>query len=416
LDDPDDEPSSAGPPPSNRTRWAPVSAGSGRDGSGRAGAVGEEPDRTWLSASSTPLAKRYDVALLDLDGVVYVGDTAVPAAVDALGQARSAGMRLAFVTNNAARPPAAVADRLIRMGVRADAAEIITSAQTAAHYLADRLPAGSAVLVIGTDGLVEALRERGLRPVLSADDGPSAVVQGYSPTLSWAQLAEGAVAIRRGTPWVATNLDSTVPSPRGPLPGNGAMVAALRHATGKDPVSTGKPEPTMHRETVERTGATTPLVVGDRLDTDISGAYAVGCASLLVLSGVTDARTLLSARPSERPTYLGWDLTALLTPHPAPAVSGDSVRCGGWLAQITSSGITLRTAPSGPRSDAEPDLTDGQARRRESGRDADEALDGLRALAAAAWTRSSPEPPDIGAGDPAARGVLDRLSLSVAAR
>ena len=119
----------------------------------------------------------------------------------------------------------------------------------------------------------------------TADDDPSAVVQGYSPDLNWHQFAEGAVAIRNGAVWVATNLDPTVPSARGPLPGNGSLVAALRHATGVTPVSTGKPDPTMHRESVERSGARRPIVVGDRLDTDIEGARAVGCASLLVLTG-----------------------------------------------------------------------------------------------------------------------------------
>ena len=125
--------------------------------------------------------------------------------------------------------------------------------------------------MVGADGLVEALRERGLTPVTSADEEPAAVVQGYSPDLDWRKLAEGAIALQRGVPWVATNLDPTVPSPRGRLPGNGSMVAALRHATGLSPVSTGKPDPTMHRETVERSSAQRPLVVGDRLDTDIEG-------------------------------------------------------------------------------------------------------------------------------------------------
>ena len=160
-------------------------------------------------------------------------------------------MRLAFVTNNAARPPSAVVAHLIELGIPAEVEEVITSAQTAAHYLARRLAPGSPVLVVGTTGLTEALQEHGLTPVFSADDRPLAVVQGYSPELDWRQLAEGAIAIRHGAQWVATNLDATVPSPRGPLPGNGSLVAALRHATGVDPVSTGKPDPTMHGETVE---------------------------------------------------------------------------------------------------------------------------------------------------------------------
>jgi glycerol 3-phosphatase-2 len=350
--------------------------------------------RSWLAESTEPLAHRFDVALLDLDGVVYVGDAAVPGVAGALHQARRAGMRLAFVTNNAARPPAAVADQLNRLGVAANAGEVITSAQTAAHYLAERLPSGAAVLVVGTDGLTEALRERGLRPVFSADDAPQAVVQGYSPTLTWSALAEGAVAIERGLPWVATNLDATVPSARGPLPGNGSLVAALRHATGVRPVATGKPEPTMHRETVERTGAQAPLIVGDRLDTDIEGGHAVGCPSLLVLSGVTTAARLLTAGPKHRPTFVGWDTAALLRVHPAPLVDAGRGRCGSWRAQTDAeAGVAVLATEGGESADAE-------------------ALDALRAMAALAWSRS-PEETALTwrAADDAARSVLARLGL-----
>ena len=354
------------------------------------------PDgRTWLAESTEPLAQRFDVALLDLDGVVYVGDGAVPGVAEALRQARDAGMRLAFVTNNAARPPAGIADRLNRLGVAAEPTEVITSAQTAAHYLAERLPPGAAVLVVGTDGLTEALRERRLQPVFSADEAPQAVVQGYSPTLTWSALAEGAVAIERGVLWVATNLDATVPSPRGPLPGNGSLVAALRHATGMTPVATGKPEPTMHRETLERTGATAPLIVGDRLDTDIEGAHAVGCPSLLVLSGVTDPGRLLAAGPKYRPTFIGWDAAALLDAHPATIVEADRARCGSWRAEATAESAAPAVL-----------TTDG------NGSGDTEALEALRALAALAWSRRRDEPPlRWRAADDAAQAVLARLGL-----
>jgi HAD superfamily hydrolase (TIGR01450 family) len=278
-------------------------------------------------------------------------------------------MRLAFVTNNAARPPAAVAAHLSELGIPAAADEVITSAQAAAHYLAERLPAASPVLVVGTTGLVEALRERGLRPVFSADEQPAAVVQGYSPELDWRQLAEGAVAIRRGVTWVATNLDPTVPSPRGPLPGNGSLVAALQHATGATPVSTGKPDPTMHRESVERSGAARPIVVGDRLDTDIEGATAVGCASLLVLTGVTTPGDLLVAPPDLRPDFIAPDVTGLLQFHPAPEWADGRALCGQWQADAAVDELRLEPRPT-PVGTAD--------------RSADD-LDALRALCAAAW-------------------------------
>lgn len=346
-----------------------------------------------LSSSDGPLAREFDVALLDLDGVVYIGPHAVAGAAEALAAVRREGMRLAFVTNNAARTPGAVAEHLTALGIAARADEVVTSAQAAAHYLADRLPAGAAVLVVGTDGLTAALRERGLTPVCTAEENPQAVVQGYSPDLDWRQLAEGAVAIERGLLWVATNLDPTVPSPRGPLPGNGSLVAALRHATGVDPVATGKPEPTMHRESVQRSGAKRPLVVGDRLDTDIEGANTVGCASLLVLSGVTAPLHLLTAPPARRPTFLARDLGGLLTRHPGVSVDGLVAQCGRWRVQVAEdAALTLETVE--PAAAAEAD-----------------DLDALRALCEAAWATPGGSPRDCRALDADSASALGGLGL-----
>lgn len=366
------------------------------------------PRSASLSACAEPLARCFDVALLDLDGVVYVGPAAVPGVPEALARARDAGMRLAFVTNNAARPPQSVAEHLSALGIAADAAEVITSAQAAAHYLAERLPAGAPVLVVGTTGLREALEERGLRPVFSADESPAAVVQGYSPTVDWNQLAEGAVAIGTGVPWVATNLDPTVPSPRGPLPGNGSLVAALRHATGVTPVATGKPDPTMHRESVQRSGARKPIVVGDRLDTDIEGASAVGCASLLVLSGVTSPADLLRALPRQRPDFLAHDAGGLLHRHPRPSVEEGGVACGGWRVRLEDDRLVLLSGE-------EP-----------TGSPADD-LDPLRALCVAAWLRSDRRgatgdstdaatdlPVRCAGADARARATLEALELAEA--
>jgi len=314
-----------------------------------------------LLGSARSLAECYDVALLDLDGVVYLAEQPVPGAAAALATARERGMRLAFVTNNASRTPEEVAALLRRLGVPADPAEVVTSAQAAAHYLADRLPAGSPVLVLGATGLVDAVSERGLRPVFSAEERPVAVVQGFFPDITWRNLAEAAVAMRHGAIWLATNLDATVPSPRGALPGNGALVAALQHAVGHPPIAaTGKPDPAMHAESVERSGAKSPIVVGDRLDTDIEGASRVGCPSLLVFTGVTSPAMLLAAPPQHRPDYLGRDLAALLQPHPEVTSDAAGVRCG--TADVRPDGESLLLAG----------VTD--------------EWDGLRALAVAAWS------------------------------
>jgi hypothetical protein len=229
-------------------------------------------------------------------------------------------------------------------------------------------------------------------------------VQGYSPDLSWRQLAEGAVAINAGALWVATNLDPTVPSPRGRLPGNGSLVAALRVATGATPVATGKPDPAMHRESVQRSGATNPLVVGDRLDTDIEGANAVGCAALLVLSGVTSPAELLAAPAQRRPSFLAADLTGLLATHAAPRSVEGGVVCGRWHAATQSRGLALR-------------LQDEAAQPEPRGAD---DLDALRALCAARWAADGQPPERVSAAGSAAaqrkaaEAVLDRLGLAEA--
>ncbi|GAA2418300.1 HAD hydrolase-like protein [Streptomyces glaucosporus] len=332
-------------------------------------------------ACERPLAEAYDTALLDLDGVVYAGGEAVPHAVEALGAARAAGMRSAYVTNNAARTPQAVAEHLTRLGVPAEPEEVVTSAQAVARMIAEELPPGSRVLCVGGEGLMVALRERGLEPVESADDAPAAVVQGYGgPQMPWGRLAEAAIAVGRGLPWFASNTDLTIPSGRGIAPGNGAAVEAVRIATrwmrpAPEPKVAGKPLPPMHRETILRTGAERPLVVGDRLDTDIEGAYAGGVDSLLVLTGVTDAAQLLAARPEHRPTYVAADLRGLHRPQPEPVEApGGGFSCGGWTASVQDGGLVLDGGGEDP-------------------------LDGLRALCAAAWTH---------AGEGACRAAADK--------
>src|SRR6202034_3179300 len=280
-------------------------------------------------ASESPLSEVYDAALLDLDGVVYLGGAAIPKAPEALAAARQQGMRLAFVTNNASRTPSAIAAELNQLGVPADPAEVVTSAQAAAHLIADKVPPGAAVLVVGGMGLRLALRERGLRPVSTAAEKPAAVVQGYAAGVDYGLLAEGALAVRAGAFFVASNADATLPTARGLQPGNGSMVQVIATATGTEPVVAGKPEPPLHAETVARTGAKRPLVVGDRLDTDIEGACGVGADSMLVLTGVSKPADAVLAAPDQRPSYLAHDLSGLLEPHPPVIATDGEFRCGG---------------------------------------------------------------------------------------
>ncbi|HBF83874.1 MAG TPA: HAD family hydrolase [Streptomyces sp.] len=319
--------------------------------------------RSRPSGNGTPLSEAYDTALLDLDGVVYAGGHAVVHAVESLGAARDGGMRLAYVTNNALRTPDAVAGHLTELGVPAEPTDVITSAQAVARLMADQLPSGSRVLVVGGEGLRVALRERGLVPVESADDAPVAVAQGFGgPGLPWGRFAEAAYAIAGGAAWFASNTDLTIPSARGIAPGNGAAVEVVRIATGAEPQVAGKPLPPMHRETVLRTGAERPLVVGDRLDTDIEGAFNGGVDSLLVLTGVTDAALLLAAVPHHRPTYVDRDLRGLLTGQPEVTAEDETFRCGGWTATVRGDALAL----------------DGDG----------DPVDGLRALCGAAWTQA----------------------------
>lgn len=290
-----------------------------------------------------PLVGHHDAALFDLDGVLYVGPAAVPGAPAAVAAIRAAGVKTAFVTNNASRTPEVVAAHLTDLGIPASPLDVVTSAQAAARMVARLVPAGSVVLVVGGDGLVAALAEHGLTAVSSLDDGPVAVVQGFSPDVGWRLLSEGTYAVRAGLPWVASNLDLTVPTPRGLAPGNGLLVEVIARATGRRPVVAGKPETPLHEETIRRIGSARPLVIGDRLDTDIEGANRAQVASLLVLTGVTAAPDLVRATPTRRPTFVAAGLDdGMLRPHPPVAQGADGQRsCGGWACVVDADGIRL---------------------------------------------------------------------------
>ena len=271
-----------------------------------------------LGSSEDALCRAYDLAMLDLDGVVYVGPEAVPGAPEHLAEAAREGMRLAYVTNNASRPPEQVAAQLRDLGIDAAASDVVTSSQAAARLVVERFGAGTRVVMLGAVGLEQALLEADLVPV-GVEDEASAIVTGYGPDVPWGSIMRAAVRIRDGLPWVASNTDHTFPAPFGVAPGHGVQVDMLQRFTGVDPVVAGKPERPLLDETVRRAGGSRPLMVGDRLDTDIEGANRAGFDSLLVMTGVTDLTTLVAAKPEQRPTYVAPDLAGLLEAHPAPA-------------------------------------------------------------------------------------------------
>ena len=327
------------------------------------------PDRqpARLIGTDQPLSELYDVLLLDLDGVVYIGPDAVPGAAEALKTARAAGMGARFVTNNASRPAPVVAAHLRELGVDCTDQEVVTSAQTAAGLLAGRFGKSARILVVGGEGLYWALDQENLIGVGTVEDDPVAVVQGFGPDVGWRLLAEGARAVRKGLPWIATNTDLTVPTQYGPAPGNGTLVAAISSATGVLPEVAGKPQPPLFLDAVRRAGARRPLVVGDRLDTDLEGARAAGLDGLAVLTGVTTGADLITAVPKLRPHLIGRDLTTLMEAHPRPEPRDGAWRCRDSVVMVEQ----------------------GQLEVHEPGHD---PLDLLRAGCAASWSAMDQRP------------------------
>ncbi|EKT77383.1 hydrolase [Rhodococcus opacus M213] len=282
----------------------------------------------------TALRDGYDALLLDLDGTLYQGPQEIPGARGALAAGEQSCY---YVTNNASRRPGEVAEHLTELGFDADESTVVTSSQTAARLLAENVAPGSPVLIVGTEALADEIRHVGLRPVRSFEDAPAAVVQGHSPTTDWAILAEATLAIRAGAVWVAANLDTTLPTERGLVLGNGSMVAALRTATSREPLVAGKPAAPLMEDAMRRSKCVRPLVVGDRLDTDIEGANNVGLDSLLVLTGVSTAVDVLRAAPEQRPTYLASELDALNRPAEESLIGEDN----RWSVEFDGSDLVI---------------------------------------------------------------------------
>lgn len=255
------------------------------------------------------LASRYDVLLFDLDGVLYRGDEPVAHAPETMAALRRAGAGVIFLTNNSSRTPEQVARKLGGLGIEAAPTEVVTSALATADLLAAR--GGGTAFAIGGEGVVRALAEAGLEVLEGEPDRADVVVVGIAEDLSYAQLRTGCVLVRRGARLVATNADPTFPAAGGDeWPGAGALLAAIVTATGATPEVVGKPFAPLFEAARARAGAEAPLVIGDRLDTDIAGAQALGWDSLLVLTGVSTREEL--AGSSVRPTYVADDLRVLL--------------------------------------------------------------------------------------------------------
>ncbi|WP_207904443.1 HAD-IIA family hydrolase [Agromyces fucosus] len=310
-----------------------------------------------------------DAVLADLDGVVYAGAHAIPRAVESLNLAKR-DRAVGYITNNASRSDASVAGHLAELGLDVVAADVVTSPQAAMALLAEQVAPGALVFVVGGEGITSELEKRGYRITRSADDAPEAVVQGFAPELGWRELAEASFALTAtggpdgastGIPWIATNMDWTIPVARGIAPGNGTLVSAVHTAVGRFPLVAGKPETPIFDEARRRFGAEQPLMVGDRLDTDILGARRAGMLSALVLTGIDTAKQVLAAPESSRPDFILADLDGLHAPYPATEqVRGGVTRVGS--ARVRMSGNRVEIVDDG-----------------------DDRLDLLRAACAAIW-------------------------------
>ena len=289
------------------------------------------------------LLTTHDALLLDLDGTVWAGGAPIDGAVDTIN---TCGLPSVYVTNNASRSPEKVASMLREIGLNAQSNDVLTSAQAAITLAKQEIPAGAKVLIVGAETFRDLARAAGFQVVASADDEPAAVLQGFDPSVGWADLTEAALSLRKGARYFASNLDTSLPIERGLAVGNGSLVAAVTSATGVKPESTGKPGPEMFLQAARQLGSTTPLVAGDRLNTDILGGNNADMDTFHVLTGVSGHMALIEAPAEQRPNFLGRDLRDL-------SLSEEEARPGaqgGFTARFDGQDIRLENGDPGATS------------------------------------------------------------------
>lgn len=283
----------------------------------------------------------YDTLLADLDGVVYEGTQSIAGAVESISSLQSQGVAVGYVTNNSSRTPETIAQQLNAFGLSVQASEIIGSAQTGTELLATLIEPGSKVLVVGGDGLRSRVSAAGFQVVDSADDTPAGVIQGFAPDVSWRNLAEASFAIQRGAKWVATNSDWTLPQERGLAPGNGTLVSAVHTAVGQLPLVAGKPEPAIFHTALRQFNTDSALFVGDRLDTDITGANRAAIDSALVMTGVSTRKELLGAKPEGRPKFILGNLAELTKNYLHPKKTKRGFVCGSAEVELLANRVVV---------------------------------------------------------------------------
>ncbi len=256
--------------------------------------------------------------IIDMDGVLYRGNTPIQGAREFLVFLRQMGMPFILLTNNSTRTAKQYVAKLARMGIEAAEEDILTAAEAAAIYLARVAPPGTKVYAIGEDGVRVELEKQGF--VLSDNPDVAYVVAGLDRHFTYAKMATATLAIRAGARFIGTNPDKTFPSEVGLMPGAGAVLAAIEAATDTAPLIIGKPQPAIFELALEKLRAEpeTTAVIGDRLDTDILGGRQLGMLTILVLSGVTEARQL--ANSSLAPDLIYDDIAALYSAWRAAAI------------------------------------------------------------------------------------------------
>lgn len=287
------------------------------------------------------LIDNFDSLFLDLDGVVYRGAEAIDGAVGAINRAAALGKKIAYITNNASRTPQAIAEQLNGYGLTVQPEQIIGSAAAGVRLLATKVPAGAKVLVVGGEGLRREVSDSGFELVEDASSQPDAVIQGFSKDIGWQQLAEAAFAIQAGAIWVATNQDWTLPLERGIAPGNGTLVGAVHTAVGILPEFAGKPFRPIFDAALQQMQVQRPLMIGDRLDTDIKGAITAGIQSATVMTGVVGNKELLGAKTDERPNFVLTDMNDLFADYPEAKPTKHGVRVGKSEVELLGDRVLL---------------------------------------------------------------------------
>jgi HAD superfamily hydrolase (TIGR01450 family) len=290
---------------------------------------------------------KYDTVLCDLDGVIYEGSHAIVDAPETINTFIASGIPVGYVTNNSSRTPETIADQLAGFGIETLPTNVIGSAKTGVEILSTMIPAGAKVLVVGGEGLRSRVVEAGFELVKSSDDQPAGVIQGFDPSVAWTDLAEASYSIANGAKWVATNQDWTIPREKGIAPGNGTLVSAVHTAVGQLPIVAGKPEPAIFETAVRHFNAQRPLFVGDRIDTDITGANRAGMASALVLTGVSTRKEVLGVKPEGRPNFILGNMMELVEGYEAPVVDGSRFMC--LEAVVELKGTVLRVVSGDPK-------------------------------------------------------------------